>query len=131
MLVDVLTAEDILDIIVIFFFSFVGSFAKVYLKMIRMKDGEKHSFNFIEVLLSTFTASIVVFAFSIYIESHFAIRGLVMVSFIAGLVGFELLVRISSINGIMSLLASVVDLYNSYRKISNEKSKETEDTKYD
>ena len=131
MLVDVLTAEDILDIIVIFFFSFVGSFAKVYLKMMRMKDGEKHSFNFIEVLLSTFTASIVVFAFSIYIESHFTIRGLVIVSFIAGLVGFELLVRISSINGVMSLLASVVDLYNSYRKISNEKSKETEDTKYD
>ena len=131
MLVDVLTAEDILDIIVIFFFSFVGSFAKVYLKMMRMKDGEKHSFNFIEVLLSTFTASIVVFAFSIYFESHFTIRGLVIVSFIAGLVGFELLVRISSINGVMSLLASVVDLYNSYRKISNEKSKETEDTKYD
>lgn len=131
MLVDVLTAEDILDIIVIFFFSFVGSFAKVYLKMMRMKDGEKHSFNFIEVLLSTFTASIVVFAFSIYIESHFTIRGLVIVSFIAGLVGFELLVRISSINGIMSLLVSVVDLYNSYCKISNEKSKETEDTKYD
>lgn len=124
MLVDALTAKDILDITVIIFFAFMGSFGKVYLKMLQLKPGKKHEFKFIEVLLSTCTASVTVFAFSIYIEDHFTIRGLVMISFIAGLVGFELLVRLSSINGIMNLLSTIVNLYENYHKLSTEKTKE-------
>ena len=92
---EVIKAENLVEFALIFFIAFVGSFAKVYLKMIHSPDS-RHKLNFIEIVLSTFTATIVVFTFSNNIQAEIGIRGLVLCSFIMGLVGFQLLNRVSS-----------------------------------
>lgn len=115
-----LAAEDLIGIVIIFFVSFIGSFAKVYLKLMRLKPGKEHHFNMIEVVLSSFTATIIIFAFSPYIEAYLSLRGIILCSFIAGLVGFELLIRLSSIKGIIALLISIIQLYDNYTKTLSE-----------
>ena len=110
-----LAAEDLIGIAIIFFVSFIGSFAKVYLKLMRLNP-KKDRINMTEVVLSSFTATIIIFAFSPYIEAALSLRGVILCSFIAGLVGFELLNRLSSIKGIIGLLASIVRLYDAYIK---------------
>ena len=72
------------------------------------------------VVLSSFTATIIIFAFSPYIEAYLSLRGIILCSFIAGLVGFELLIRLSSIKGIIALLTSIVQFYNNYTKTLSE-----------
>ncbi len=133
-MLEVLGIENIMIISIIFFFSFIGSFTKVYLKLLQFKGGEKHKFklNLMEVLLSTFTATVIVFAFSDYILVHVSIRGLVMVAFIFGLLGFELLVRVSSINGIFKFLSDILELYGNYTKISskNKRSSDKDDDRF-
>ena len=124
--VNTLAAEDLIGLAIIFFVSFIGSFAKVYLKLMRLKP-EGHHFNMTEVVLSSFTATIIIFAFSPYIEAAFSLRGVVLCSFIAGLVGFELLNRLSSIKGIIALLASIIQLYNAYTKTISETDKADKD----
>ena len=47
-----LAAEDLIGIVIIFFVSFIGSFAKVYLKLMRLKPGKEHHFNMIEVIFN-------------------------------------------------------------------------------
>ena len=44
-----------------------------------------------------------------------------MFSFVAGLVGFEVLVRISNLNSLVSIIFKFIDLYTNYRKIMIEK----------
>ena len=122
-----LAAEDLIGIAIIFFVSFIGSFAKVYLKLIRLKPEGDHRFNMIEVILSSFTATIINFAFYPYIVAYFSLRGVVLCSFITGLVGFELLIRLSSIKGIIALLVSMVQLYNAYTKTISEAEKAAKD----
>lgn len=124
--VNTLAAEDLIGLAIIFFVSFIGSFAKVYLKLMRLKP-EGHHFNMTEVVLSSFTATIIIFAFSPYIEAAFSLRGVVLCSFIAGLVGFELLNRLSSIKGIIALLGSIIQLYNAYTKTISETDKADKD----
>ena len=118
-----LAAEDSIGIAIIFFVSFIGSFAKVYLKLMRLKPEGDHHFNMTEVVLSSFTATIIIFAFSPCIEAYLSLRGVILCSFIAGLVGFELLNRLSSIKGIIALLASIVQLYDAYNKTISESNK--------
>ena len=125
--VTTLAAEDLIGIAIIFFVSFIGSFAKVYLKLMRLKPEKGHHFNMTEVVLSSFTATIIIFAFSPYIEAAFSLRGVVFCSFITGLVGFELLNRLSSIKGIIALLASIIQLYNAYAKTISETDKADKD----
>ena len=125
--VNILAAEDLIGLAIIFFVSFIGSFAKVYLKLMRLKPKVDHHFNMTEVVLSSFTATIIIFAFSPYIEAAFSLRGVILCSFITGLVGFELLNRLSSIKGIIALLASIIQLYNAYTKTISETDKADKD----
>ena len=131
LLLEIIKIEDILEICIIFFFSFIGSFAKDYLKMIRLS--KRVYFNFIEIILSTCTASVITYALSIHIQQYAGTRGLVLVSFVIGLLGFELLIRLSSINGVITLLTTLIDLYhhneiNKKQKRVNEKKVKPEQT---
>ena len=120
---EVIKAENLVEFALIFFIAFVGSFTKVYLKMIHSPDS-RHKLNFIEIVLSTFTATIVVFTFSNNIQAEIGIRGLVLCSFIMGLVGFELLNRVSSLASLMELLSNILSLCGNYKRISDEREKE-------
>ena len=125
---DLIKLEGALEIMTIVFIAFLGSFAKVYLRIMKLKVKASFS-NLIETILSTIPASILVYSFSEYIASHFSNKGILMFSFIAGLVGFEVLVRISNLNSLISIIFKFVDLYTNYRKIMIEK--DQSDTKND
>lgn len=118
LMLEIITIEDIVKFCIILFFSFIGSIAKDYLKILRYAN--KSKFNFIEIFLSMITASITVFAFESYIESLTSIKGVITASFVTGLIGFELLTRISSIHGLFKFLGSLISLYkNAYNDIDN------------
>ena len=102
------------------------SFAKTYLKMLHSPDN-RHKINFIEVILSTFTATIFVFTFSTDVENKIGIKGLMLVSFLGGLVGFELLVRISSLQGLMGMLSNELIMYNNYKSMDVQKDNESKE----
>lgn len=117
---ELIEIHDVLEFALIFFLSLIGSFAKTYLKMIHSPSNH-YKMNLIEVLLSTFTATIFVFTFSTSIEIKIGVKGLMLVSFIGGLVGFELLNRISSIQGLMGMLSNILSFYNNYKSINTGK----------
>jgi len=115
----VIKAEDIIYISIILFVAFVGSFAKDYLKMFNLQ----HRMSFTKIILSTFTASIIIFAFAPEIVDKWGIRCLSVISFIGGLVGFETLQRISTVDGLVELLEKIirlaVNILGLYRKNEN------------
>lgn len=126
LILEIITIEDIVKFCIILFFSFIGSIAKDYLKILRYTN--KSKFNFIEIFLSMITASITVFAFESYIESFTSIKGVITASFITGLIGFELLTRISSIHGLFKFIGSLIDLYkNAYNNIDPKNNKDEND----
>lgn len=121
--------QTMIEFFLIFFLSFIGSFAKVYLKIIRSPDRHHGRKNVIEVILSTFTATIFIFTFSTTIQDKIGTRGLVLASFLGGLVGFELLTRISSLHGLFDFVSKTSNLYNDYTKMSQEKESEMDKLK--
>lgn len=119
-----LRVEDCIEFFLIFFVAFLGSFSKDYLKLIRLEIGK---ITFTNVLLSTVTSSFLLFAISPYIEEKFGVRGLMMVSFIGGLLGFEILERISSIKGVIEFIEEVVQIYYNRKPTIRDKEGTDED----
>ena len=105
---DVIKAEDLICLSIIIFTAFIGSFAKDYLRMFNFKA----KMSYIKITLSTFTASIIIFACAPEIVSKWGIRWLTVISFFGGLLGFETLQRISTIDGMMELIERVLALLN-------------------
>ena len=80
--------------------SFIGSLSKDYINLMRrgteMKVGR--------ILMSTISASIITYTFSIYILNHFSFRGLVGIAYFCGLLGFEIVNKLSNLNGVIQIL---------------------------
>ena len=64
--------------------------------------------NPIRITLSTVTSLLVIFGVSDVILEYTGVKGLMLASFLCGLVGFELLQRISTLKGIFGLLERLV-----------------------
>lgn len=94
---------EVVSFIIIIILSFVGSLAKDYISLFKYDA----KINYIRILLSTITASIVTFFLESYITETFGFRGLVIASFMVGLIGFELLEHMSSLNGIIGLFIAI------------------------
>lgn len=92
-----LEIDDILNILLIVFVSFLGSMSKDYLSVLNNPNTK---FNIIEVILSMITASISVYSLSGFIIEFVGVKGLVLSSFMTGLVGFELLNQLSTLRGV-------------------------------
>ena len=92
-----LEIDDILNILLIVFVSFLGSMSKDYLSVL---NNPSTKFNIIEVILSMITASISVYSLSGFIIEFVGVKGLVLSSFMTGLVGFELLNQLSTLRGV-------------------------------
>ena len=56
------------------------------------------------ILMSTISASIITYTFSIYILNHFSFRGLVGIAYFCGLLGFEIVNKLSNLNGVIQIL---------------------------
>ena len=98
--------EDFIILSVVVVLSFFGSIGKDYLRFFKFHL----KMNLIRILLSTVTSSICVFAGSERIVALTGIRGLMAASFIIGLVGFDLLQRLSSLDGLISLVENLLDI---------------------
>ena len=107
LIINILTIDDTLNIILIVFISFLGSVSKDYLKVL---NNPIKKFNIIEVFLSTITASITIYSFSDFIIEYIGIKGLVFSSFLVGLIGFELLNQISTLKGVFKWIDIIIKI---------------------
>ena len=104
---NILPIDETLNIILIIFISFLGSFSKDYLKVL---NNPKKKFNIIEVVLSMITASITIYSFSNFIIEYIGIKGLVFSSFLVGLIGFELLNQLSTLKGVFKWIDIIIKI---------------------
>jgi len=107
LIINILTVDDVLNIILIIFISFLGSVSKDYL---RVLNNPIKKFNLIKVFLSTVTASITVYSFSDFIIEYIGIKGLVFSSFLVGLIGFELLNQLSTLRGVFKWIDIIIKI---------------------
>lgn len=112
------SSEDILIFCIVLLLAFVGSVAKDY---IAAFNGE-HKLSIVRILLSTVTACLLIMVFSNFLIDKLGIKGLVGVSFFAGLIGFELLQDISSINGLLKLVNKVTAILSILKEDDTNKS---------
>lgn len=94
---------DVLSFIVIISLSFIGSLAKDYILLFKYNQKIK----FARIFLSTITSSIFSYCLEPVAIENFGFRGLIMISFLSGLVGFEILTRISSVKGVVELIGLI------------------------
>ena len=112
------SSEDILIFCIVLLLAFVGSVAKDY---IAAFNGE-HKLSIVRILLSTVTACLIIMVFSNFLIDNLGIKGLVGVSFFAGLIGFELLQDISSIDGLLKLVNKVTAILSILKEDDTNKS---------
>lgn len=105
---EVMTSEDIIILGIVVVLSFIGSVGQDYLAMFT----KSRKMSIIRILLSTATSSIIVFAISSKIVDWIGIRGLIAVSYLSGLIGFEFLQRCSSLNGLISIVEKILEILN-------------------
>lgn len=107
--------EEIICIIAIIFFTFVGSFSKDYLNLFH--NHEKMEMN--RIIVSTVTAFIVVYACSEFIINLVGFKGLIGVAYVVGLSGFDLLNRMNSIEKLFHLVRFIVYSVKNYDNIDD------------
>lgn len=111
MLLEDVKVEYLVEFCLIFFLAFLGSFAKDYMDLITF-SGKKMSIP--RIILSTITASLAMFAISDYVQHYVGIRGLMFFSFMIGVAGFQLLQRISTIDGVIKLIRDTIGLVRDF-----------------
>jgi hypothetical protein len=103
--------EDVAFLIVILFLTFLGSLSKDYINLFN--NGIR--INFKRIMLSTLTASIFTFAFTPIIIYKTGFRGLIVISYMFGIIGFELLQRISTYEGLVDIISRIMLILDSLR----------------
>ena len=99
-----LTLDDFIALMIIGILSFFGSVGKDYLAMFSYH----RRMNPIRITLSTVTSLLVIFGVSDVILEYTGVKGLMLASFLCGLVGFELLQRLSTIKGLFGILEELI-----------------------
>ena len=102
---DLITIQFVLNIIlqllIIFFPAVIGSYAKDYLDIIH---GKIKKIKIGKIIVSSITSTVIVFGFWDVIMEIFGFRALLLASFLSGVVGFQILEKISTIEGIFKIL---------------------------
>lgn len=127
MILKLLEIDDMLNMLLIVFVSFLGSMSKDYLSVLNNPNTK---FNIIEVILSTVTASISVYSLSGFIIDFVGTKGLVLASYVTGLVGFELLTEFSTLKGVFRLVNIILKIIR-HEYILKEDTKPTTPSKED
>lgn len=97
----------IIEFVSYFIFSFTGSLLK---EMYNTNSTNEHEFSSYNVIASTIIATLFTMAFKEFYfggEQEWAIMA--FLSFVFGLIGFELFITLSSINGIRKFLSTTVE----------------------
>jgi hypothetical protein len=94
-----------LTLFIIVALSLSGSYGKDYLRILRSPTPSRISIS--NILLSTITASICTYGLSDIIVTNIGPKALLVISFIMGLIGFQLLEKLSTIEGVLGLAKDI------------------------
>lgn len=97
---DLIQSEELIVILISIVMSLVGSLSKDYINL--MRKGTKMKIG--RIVMSTISASIITYTFSFYIIKNFSFRGLVGIAYFCGLLGFELVSKLSNLSGVIQVL---------------------------
>lgn len=116
------------SLLIIIITSLAGSYGKDYLRIMKSTRPEKVSLS--NVFLSTFTATLVIYGFSDMLVEKFGDKFLAFASFVCGLVGFQLMEKLSTIDGVLGLIKQVKGVESNVPKEPKEDNSEpASDTK--
>ena len=108
----VLSLDSIVIFIAILIVCWLGSLAKDFIIVFKGEENVYMHLTFkyraTRVALSTATSTLLVFALSDTIIDHIGFKGLLFISLMVGIVGFELLERISTLNRIIEIIDLIV-----------------------
>ena len=96
------------NFLVILILALAGSYCKDYLRI--MNSGKLEKLCISHILLSTLTATIVTYSISEIIAMHFGSKIILLLAFINGLLGFQLMQRLASVDDILELVKSIVEI---------------------
>lgn len=109
-------SEEIICIIAVIFFTFVGSFSKDYLNLFNQRSKKM---DMKRILISTVAAFIISYASSDLVIRLIGFKGLIGVSYVIGLSGFDLLNRMNSIEKLFHLIRFIMYNIKNYDKIDD------------
>lgn len=108
-----MNTEIFLEYLILFVVALIGSYSKEYL--IIMQSPCVYNVRWSKIFLSTFTSFILIFSFSDWLLQHVSHKILVSVTFVTGLVGFQLLEKLATMEGIRELVHDFIE----FRRMSN------------
>lgn len=105
--------------------SFIGSLSKDYIMLMQQQQRMKVG----RITISTVTSTFLMYSVSAYIMSHFGFRGLIGISYLSGLLGFEILDRLSRFNDVIKIIRIIIGIEDRIKKIEKIVCKEDEQQK--
>ncbi len=119
---DVISSEEVLILLILTITSFIGSLFKDYIMLMQQQQRMKVG----RITISTVTSTFLMYSVSVYIMSHFGFRGLIGISYLSGLLGFEILDRLSRFNDVIKIIRIIIGLDDRLKKIEKIVCKEEE-----
>lgn len=113
MLMGVVTAEDCISAALIILLAFIGSICQDYVAAFKYQ----RNISLVRIIFSSVAASVILISVSPFIVNEIGLRGLILVSFVGGLAGFEILCKLCTLDGIIEALSKVLDIINIARGI--------------
>lgn len=108
----VLSLDSIVIFIAILIVCWLGSLAKDFIIVFKGEEKKYMNLTFkyraTRIAFSTAASTLLVFALSDIIIDHIGFKGLLFISLMVGIVGFEVLERISTLNRIIELIDLIV-----------------------
>ena len=122
---DVVSTEEVLILIILAITSFVGSLSKDYIMLIQHKEKMKVG----RIIISTVASTFLMYSTSLYIISRFGFRGLIGITYLCGLLGFEILDRLSRFNDVIKIIRIIIGIEDRIKKIEKVLSNKEENNK--
>jgi hypothetical protein len=122
---DVISSEEVLILLILTITSFIGSLSKDYIMLMQQQQRMKVG----RITISTVTSTFLMYSVSAYIMSHFGFRGLIGISYLSGLLGFEILDRLSRFNDVIKIIRIIIGIEDRIKKIEKIVCKEDEQQK--
>ena len=119
---DVISSEEVLILLILTITSFIGSLSKDYIMLMQQQQRMKVG----RITISTVTSTFLMYSVSAYIMSHFGFRGLIGISYLSGLLGFEILDRLSRFNDVIKIIRIIIGIEDRIKKIEKIVCKEDE-----
>lgn len=112
-----LTAQKIIEFLIIFVLNFVGSYAKDFLDMVKKKNS-CHKIQYNKVLISAFGMAILSWAGSDIALKHISSKVFMGVNFLLGLMSYSILTQINTLEGLMKFAKTLKAFYEFSNNIS-------------